>query len=125
MYAVAVKRGLTAQHFLIGGDWGQENERHFHHYVVEVCLEGRTLDEHGYLVDIVEIETHMDELVSYFQDKTLNELPEFGGLNPSVERFARIFCQEMGSRISNPNVCAINVTVWENEQAYAAYRQDR
>jgi 6-pyruvoyltetrahydropterin/6-carboxytetrahydropterin synthase len=31
MYVVAVKREFDAQHFLIGGDWGPENEIHSHH----------------------------------------------------------------------------------------------
>ena len=42
MYAVAVSRDFVAQHFLIGGDWGAENESHSHHYRVEVGLEGAT-----------------------------------------------------------------------------------
>ena len=29
MYNVAVKREFDAQHFLIGGDWGLENESPF------------------------------------------------------------------------------------------------
>ncbi|MBT7783576.1 MAG: 6-carboxytetrahydropterin synthase, partial [Anaerolineae bacterium] len=56
MYTVAVKRKFVAQHFLIGGDWGAENFLHSHHYQVELQLEGATLDKHGYLVDIVDIE---------------------------------------------------------------------
>ena len=37
MYSVAVKREFVAQHFLIGGDWGAENDWHSHHYQVEEC----------------------------------------------------------------------------------------
>ena len=51
-YAVAVRREFTAQHYLIGGDWGVENQLHEHHYAVEIRLEGRQLDRHGYLIDI-------------------------------------------------------------------------
>jgi 6-pyruvoyltetrahydropterin/6-carboxytetrahydropterin synthase len=32
MYTVAVRRDFIAQHYLIGGDWGAENELHAHHY---------------------------------------------------------------------------------------------
>ncbi|MCB0456071.1 MAG: 6-carboxytetrahydropterin synthase, partial [Aequorivita sp.] len=75
MYTVAVKRNFTAQHFLVGGDWGAENEWHSHHYVVELQLEGDSLDQHGYLVDIVDIEFHLDKIVAYYRDRTLNDLP--------------------------------------------------
>ena len=122
MYKVAVKRDFVAQHFLIGGDWGAENEWHSHHYLVEVQLEGAELDQHGYLVDIVDIEANLEALVAYYRDKTLNDLPEFAGLNPSIEHFARIFCQTMAARIQAPNLSAVTVHMWENEIAWASYR---
>lgn len=125
MYTVAVNRDFVAQHFLIGGDWGAENELHSHHYRVEVQLQGPSLDKHGYLVDIVDIETHLEGLVAYYRDKTLNNLPEFEGLNPSIEHFSRILCQALSDRIRAPNLSIITLKIWENEIAWAAYRQDR
>ena len=123
MYSVAVKRDLIAQHFLIGGDWGPENEKHSHHYAVEVRLEGETLDQHGYLVDIVDIEAQLDALVAYYRDQTLNELPEFEGLNPSIERFSRVLCEALASRIRAETLQAVSVVLWENEVAWASFRR--
>ena len=125
MYTVAVKRDFVAQHFLIGGDWGAENELHSHHYAVEVRLEGAELDRHGYLVDIVDIERNLEALVAHYRDVTLNEQPEFAGLNPSIEHFARIFCQTLDARIQAPNISAVTLVMWENEIAWASYRLDR
>jgi 6-pyruvoyltetrahydropterin/6-carboxytetrahydropterin synthase len=124
MYSVSVKRNFTAGHFLIGGDWGAENQPHSHDYQVEVRLEGAALDRHGYLVDIVEIKAQMESLVNYFGERTLNDLAEFGGLNPSLEHFARIFCEQLSRRIPSPNLSAVSVKMWEDEGAWAAYRQD-
>ena len=124
MYTVAVSRDFVAQHFLIGGDWGAENELHSHHYRVEVRLRGAILDKHGYLVDIVDIEANLEALVAHYRDKTLNDLPEFEGLNPSIERFARIFCQALSSRIQAPNLSGITLKMWENEIAWAAYQEE-
>ena len=125
MYTVAVQRDFVAQHFLIGGDWGPENLKHSHHYRVELQLAGATLDRHGYLVDIVDIETNLDALVTGYRDQTLNDLPEFKGLNPSLEHFARIFCQALSERIRAANLSAVVVQMWENESTWAAYRQER
>ena len=122
MYKVAVKRDFVGQHFLVGGDWGAENQWHSHHYYVEVQLEGATLDKHGYLVDIVDIESNLEALVAHYKDKTLNDLPEFAGLNPSIEHFSRIFCQKLAERINAPNLSAVTVQIWENEIAWASYR---
>jgi 6-pyruvoyltetrahydropterin/6-carboxytetrahydropterin synthase len=125
MFRLAVSRDFVAQHFLIGGDWGAENDRHSHHYRVEICLEGSELDQHGYLVDIVEVETALDDLVGRFRDTTLNDLPEFEGRNPSVERFAYLFAHAFSERIPAPNIAAITATLWENQIAWASYRMDR
>ena len=122
MYTVAVKRDFVAQHFLIGGDWGAENERHSHHYAVELQLEGPTLDEHGYLVDIVDIEANLDALVAYYRDRTLNDLPEFAGLNPSIEHFAHILAEALAGRIQAPTLTTLTVVIWENNIAWASYR---
>lgn len=125
MYTVAVKRDFIAHHFLIGGNWGPENQKHSHHYQVEVRLESPSLDEHGYLVDIMDIEANLDALVAHYRDQTLNELPEFEGINPSIEHFSRIFCQMLFNRIQAQNVRAITVRVWENDITWASYRQER
>ena len=125
MYTVAVKRDFIAQHFLIGGDWGPENELHSHHYQVEIQLEGETLDIHGYLVDIVDIEHNLDSLVAHFRDRTLNELPEFAALNPSIEHFSRILCEVFVAGTSAPNISAVTLKIWENDITWAAYRLKR
>ncbi|RJR47230.1 MAG: 6-carboxytetrahydropterin synthase [Deltaproteobacteria bacterium] len=124
MYTVAVARSFVAQHFLVGGDWGAENLLHSHPYKVEVQLQGDTLDEHGYLVDIVDIDFQLDELVAYFRDRTLNGLAEFAGLNPSIEHFARIFCRKLRERLKAPNLQAIRITIWETDIAWASYHED-
>jgi 6-pyruvoyltetrahydropterin/6-carboxytetrahydropterin synthase len=125
MYTVAVQRDFVAQHFLIGGDWGAENQLHSHHYRVEVRLEGEVLDQDGYLVDIVDIEQNLDALVATYRDRTLNSLPEFAGLNPSIEHFARILCQALSDRIRAANLTAITVRLWENQIAWASFRLSR
>ena len=122
MYTIGVQRDFIAQHFLIGGDWGPENEKHSHHYRVEVQLSGQTLNEHGYLVDIVEVERELDALIARYRDATLNDLPEFQGLNPSIEHLARILCDALARALNQPNVEHIAVRVWENDIAWAEYR---
>ena len=125
MHTVAVKRDFIAQHFLIGGDWGAENELHSHHFQIELQLEGASLDEHGYLVDIVEIEANLDALIAEYGDHTLNELPAFKGLNPSVEHFSRILCETLRKQIPAPNISTFVVKLWEGEDAWASYRLGR
>jgi 6-pyruvoyltetrahydropterin/6-carboxytetrahydropterin synthase len=125
MYELGIKRDFIARHFLIGGDWGPENFPNSHHYVLELQLEGRELDAHGYLVDIVDVEKYLDEIVNYYKEQMLNEKPEFAGLNPSIENFARILATSLSERIRAENISEIKVVLWENESAWAAYELKR
>jgi 6-pyruvoyltetrahydropterin/6-carboxytetrahydropterin synthase len=123
MYTVAVRREFSARHALVGGDWGHENEPHAHHYVVEARLHGKQLDRHGYLIDICEVEARLDHLVDYFRLANLNELPDFEGLNPSIEHFARILCRALAKEIKTDALTGLSIKIWETETAWAEYRE--
>ena len=121
MYTLAVRRDFIARHYLLGGDWGPENYPNSHLYVLELQLKGAELDKHGYLCDIVDVEKHLDEVVSYYREKMLNDRPEFTGLNPSIEHFARILAESLNERIGAPNISKLKVVLWENELAWASH----
>ncbi len=125
MYTLGVRREFIARHFLIGGDWGPENFPNSHHYILELQLKGGELDQHGYLVDIVDVEKHLDEIVDYYKEQMLNEKPEFAGLNPSIEHFSRILAEALNERIKAKNISKLKVVLWEHENAWAAYSVDR
>ena len=123
MYTVAVSKDFIANHYLVGGDWGSENSPHAHHYVAEISIEAAELDQHGYLVDIVEIESALDAIVADFRDSMLNDKPEFAGLNPSIEHFSRIICERMLAAIKPPGSGSMNVKLWENATCWTAYKK--
>jgi 6-pyruvoyltetrahydropterin/6-carboxytetrahydropterin synthase len=125
MYTVAVSRELIAYHYLIGGNWGKENQKHSHTYLIQLQLEGPSLDQHGFLVDIVEIEAQMDKVVERFREQTLNDQVEFTGLNPSVEHFCRVVCQMLSATIQSQQVQALTLRIWENQIAWASFRLER
>ena len=125
MYTLAVRREFIAHHFLIGGDWGPENFPNSHHYILELQLEGKELDQHGYLVDIVDVEKHLDEIVGYYKEQMLNNKPEFAGLNPSLEHFSRILCITLNEKIKAKNISAIKVVLWEHANAWASFSVER
>lgn len=125
MYTLSVRREFIARHFLIGGDWGPENLPNSHHYVLELQLSGESLDQHGYLVDIMDVEKHLNEVVGRYKEQMLNELTEFAGLNPSIEHFSRILCTTLNERIKAENINKVKVVLWENESAWVSYKVKR
>jgi 6-pyruvoyltetrahydropterin/6-carboxytetrahydropterin synthase len=122
MFSLSVERSFEAQHYLVGGDWGAENAPHTHDYRLELTLEGEELNGHGFLVDIVEVNEELDALLAIYEGATLNELPDFEGLNPSMERFARILCAALARRLRTERLSAMSVRLWESESASASFR---
>jgi 6-pyruvoyltetrahydropterin/6-carboxytetrahydropterin synthase len=124
MYTVAVQRELIAQHFLIGGDFGPENHLHSHHYRVEVRLTGPSLDSNGFLVDIDEVAALLAEVLETYRDKTLNDLPELQGLNPSLEHLCRVLCRRLAGGLHHRHLSTVTVAIRESDAAGAAFTEE-
>lgn len=123
-YSIAVLRDFTAKHYLVGGDWGPENEVHAHRYRLEVKLSGRGLNQHGYLLDIDDLKSMIEAAIGDFEGKVLNSQPAFEGLNPSLEHFARILAVRLANFPPGDSLTALSVRLWEDETAWAGYQMD-
>lgn len=122
-YELTVTREFIAQHFLTVPDPGPEGEIHSHHFSVEVRFAGPSLNEYGYLLDIDDVNAVLDDLEERYRDTLLNELPEFEGLNPSVERFARLFGDRIETALDDPASMELTVRIWEDESAWASHQR--
>jgi len=123
MFTLGIERRFIARHRMVGGDWGPENELHSHPYRLEVAVEGETLDGHGFLVDLVDLDRRLDGLIDQYRERILNELPAFAGLNPSLENFARILCTSLVAETKTAGFGAVTVRLWESDSAWAAFRE--
>jgi 6-pyruvoyltetrahydropterin/6-carboxytetrahydropterin synthase len=122
MYATRVATDFVAQHYLTVPDPGPvEGEPHSHHYEVELEFRGPELNEYDYLVDIDDAEAALADLEARYRDAMLNDQPAFEGDNPSVERFARVVFERVTETVTDDTVTELAVTVWEDDEAYAAY----
>jgi 6-pyruvoyltetrahydropterin/6-carboxytetrahydropterin synthase len=121
MYRLCFQREFPARHRLVGGDWGAENDLHGHSYRIEWELRAPTLDSHGYLVDLVDVERALVDVSERYSGAVLNDLPEFETLNPSLERFARILWDRLSAGL--PAGVEGAVRLWENPSAWAGYDQ--
>jgi len=120
-YELTVTRDFVAQHFLTVPDPGPEGEVHSHHFTVELRFSGPRLGEFGYLVDIDAVEEILDSLEGRYRDALLNELPEFEGLNPSIEHFARLFGDRVEDRLADPTPTRLTVRIWEDDVSWASH----
>ena len=113
-WILRVRDKFQAAHFLKEYK-GKCEKIHGHTFQVEVAIEVRELDETGLGIDFTLIKRKLAEILP--DHSLLNEVYEF---NPSAENLARRFFQEM--KKSFP---VKEVTVWESEDASAAYSEDR
>jgi 6-pyruvoyltetrahydropterin/6-carboxytetrahydropterin synthase len=123
MHTLMLRTDFIAQHFLIGKDFGAENFKHSHRYSLELEIISLELDQYNYLVDIIAVRQKLEQLASHFNDKTLNELPEFLDQNPSIELFSKILWTKCHDNFCLPKNCQILVRLWEDDIAQASYRE--
>jgi len=124
MYSLSVARDFTARHFLTVPDPGAEGDPHSHDYRAEVRFAGPSLNEFGYLVDIDDVNASLDDLLDRYRGTLLNDLPEFDGENPSVERFARHFCERLATQTPTRTPTSMRVRMWEDADAWASYERE-
>lgn len=112
-WILKVNEKFQAAHFL--KDYRGKCEKiHGHTFRVEVQVRVIELDKRGIGIDFAEIKKKLNEILP---DHTfLNEIYEF---NPSAENLARHFFQELKQHFPLKEV-----TVWESENAAAAYSED-
>jgi 6-pyruvoyltetrahydropterin/6-carboxytetrahydropterin synthase len=120
-YGVTVVREFVAWHWLTVPDPGPEGERHAHEFTAEVTLRGPDLNEYGYLVDIDAVRAGLDRAVERYEDETMNDLPEFAGLNPSAERLARFLVERFDDATDLDEDVDRRLRLWEDEDAAVVY----
>jgi 6-pyruvoyltetrahydropterin/6-carboxytetrahydropterin synthase len=120
VYECGVTRRFRAKHALIG-DFGSESRPHFHDYKVEISVRGSSLDEHGFLINLAELEQKADETVaSLLFYSSLDQLPEIKGKNPSAENLAAHFLEQIAQKIDLGPLGRLAVTIWESESVWAS-----
>ena len=122
MFELCLQKSFRASHALVGGDWGAENQPHSHDYKLEWILEAEGLGDHDYIADLLELENILDRALEKFSQQHLNDLPAFANRNPSLELFAQVLWGELFAPLTARGLTGGKVVLWENAQAWAAYR---
>lgn len=107
---------IDSSHYLRNYD-GKCSELHGHRWVVEVTVESVTedavdsLDDTGILLDFGVIKS----LISEYDHKNLNDMPEFEDINPTAENLAIIWADALTHEILLRGIPAkvVSVKVWE------------
>ena len=113
MKATVIRKAqFNAAHRLFRSDWSDEKNRdvfglcsnpnfHGHNYQLEVLVNGEIDPETGFVLDLKELKTLIDEeVMEPFDHRNLNrDTIEFQTLNPTAENIAAVIWQKLRKRL--------------------------
>ncbi len=120
MYHLSIITSFAAAHNLLHYQGDCEN-LHGHNWKVEVTVSAESLDKSGLGIDFKILKKHTREVMNYLDHKYLNDLEAFKDISPSSEQIARFIFEQLEKSLQEYEVTIQKVTVWESDNAYAAY----
>ena len=124
MFELDITRDFSAAHRLVGYN-GLCSALHGHNWTVQVFIRAKELDGIGIAADFTVIKRELTAILSDFDHKYLNDLPDFKGINPTSENIARILFEKLAAAVSIPGVTLDRVRVCESPTSGATYIPDR
>jgi len=118
MYEIKVRSNFSAAHNLREYHGKCEN-LHGHNWNIEAIFAYRSLSKSGMAVDFKEAKSLLESVLEKFDHSYLNEIEAFEKLNPTSENMAKLIYD----RIKKNNRCIASVSVWENENSCATYKE--
>lgn len=120
MYSIRTIYSFDAWHALVYPD-GTAERPHEHCWRVEVELSSPKLDDAGCVVDFVALDNGMREILTTYEGKQLNELPQFIGRSTSTEVIAEQLFREVEKLLGESDASVYRVFVWEDDRHRGSY----
>lgn len=121
-YSITVESCFSAAHHLKGYR-GKCETLHGHNWKVEVKIFSDRLDQTGMLFDFKQAKKLLDNILTLFDHKQLNELSFFKKRNPTSELIAEFIFNKYQKRLKLP-LRLRSVTVWETPTCSATFSID-
>ena len=96
---------------------------HGHNGTVEACIHCTTLNQRGIGIDFQDARETLGDVVGRLSRTTLNEVAEFGAINPTAENLAKFIYSELSRRLNTAVVKVDKGSVFESPGCGAAYRE--
>ena len=98
---------------------------HGHRWRVEAAVAGGRLDDTGILIDFMELKGWLQDIVSAFDHRCLNEVEPFTEISPTSENLARHVYGELAGRMGERAAAARLswVSVSESPDTRVVYRE--
>jgi 6-pyruvoyltetrahydropterin/6-carboxytetrahydropterin synthase len=120
MYRAMIEERFSAAHQLRDAKGKPEN-LHGHNWKVQAAVTAKAVDEIGLVLDFRKLKAALQRVLLPFEHAYLNEVEPFTRQNPSSENIARWIYDRLVEELPDRSVRVARVTVWESEDAGAAY----
>lgn len=121
MFQLTVHDYFSSAHQLHGYK-GKCEAVHGHNWKIEATVQGERLNEIGLLMDFTDLKKLLKNIIDPLDHVMLNEIDGFRDNNPSSEIIARYIYKKIEEGLP-AGITAASVTVWESENARAAYSE--
>lgn len=122
VYDIYVKDHFAAAHALKGYD-GNCSNLHGHNWIVEAFIECTKLNKLGIAVDFRDVKAVLRDVLSKLDHTNLNEVAEFGNINPTSENLAKFLYTEISRRLNTDHIRVAKIMVFESPGCGSAYRE--
>lgn len=123
-YLLSAEATFSAAHTIPGVHMCDRMHGHNWRIRTTVRVEEDSLDANGMGVDFRVIDEILGTIVSDFEHRYLNDLPQFESGPPTAERIAKLIAEQCSERLSGlaPAATVEQVEVWETPQYRVLYR---
>ncbi len=123
VYEIYVKDHFAAAHALKGYD-GNCSNIHGHNWEVEAFIQCRKLNKLGFGIDFMDVKKVVQDILGKLDHTNLNEVAEFGSINPTSENISKFLYKELSRRLNTEFIKVTKVMVMESPGCGSSYWEE-
>ncbi len=122
IYEIYVKDHFAAAHALKGYD-GNCSNLHGHNWIVEAYIHCTKLNQLGIGIDFRDVKKVVKDVLSKLDHTNLNEVVEFGSINPTSENISKFLYNELSRCLNTEHIKVHKITVFESPGCGSSYQE--
>ena len=123
VYEIYVKDHFAAAHALKGYD-GNCSNLHGHNWIIEAYIQCRKLNKLGIGIDFRDVKGVLKDVLGKLDHTNLNDIAEFGAINPTSENLAKFLFIELSLRLNTEFTKVKKIMVFESPGCGSAYWEE-
>ena len=103
---------------------GNCSNLHGHNWIIEAFIQCRKLNKLGIGIDFRDVKGVLKDVLSKLDHTNLNDIAEFGAINPTSENLAKFLFIELSLRLNTESTKVKKIMVFESPGCGSAYWEE-